>query len=222
MHEDPVYFVVRASGARPRGIAHDARLCRRCRELRGTTLEGWHQPCGCEPVVDDPRAAAHDVARAVELCWACGTVLIGSGSRWSPLHCRWCRRRAVVLNRLAGRVVIPVGRHSLMNGIAVGAAAARDDVAMAAFAVSARTLFGALDAHRKFAARRVAANLRGLGLPADVDVALGDYLAAVSPRREELRAAALAAALGATLGVEIGAAWGPRIEREARAEERRL
>jgi hypothetical protein len=46
--------------------------------------------------------------------------LLASGSRWSPFFCRPCQERVRALNHAVGRLVIPVGRRSMMNGIAAG------------------------------------------------------------------------------------------------------
>ncbi len=40
-------------------------------------------------------------------------------SRWSKLLCQLCFDRARRINGAAGRCVIPVGIHSLMNGVSI-------------------------------------------------------------------------------------------------------
>jgi hypothetical protein len=55
------------------------------------------------------------------LCCTCAAVLCEDRSRWSPLHCAPCRGAVAELNRSAGRLVIPVGKHSIVNGVFVRA-----------------------------------------------------------------------------------------------------
>jgi len=57
------------------------------------------------------------VNRLVDLCWCCGQALISTGSRWSTFFCPICKKFAVNLNEAAGSCVIPIGRHSIANGI---------------------------------------------------------------------------------------------------------
>ena len=40
-----------------------------------------------------------------------------SGSKWSVWFCDACQHRVSTLNGSVGRCVIPIGRHSLMNGV---------------------------------------------------------------------------------------------------------
>jgi hypothetical protein len=42
---------------------------------------------------------------------------VSSGSKWSLFFCEDCKMRVVAHNQGAGRCVIPIGRHSIMNGV---------------------------------------------------------------------------------------------------------
>ena len=55
--------------------------------------------------------------RKIDLCWCCGQALIPTGSRWSTFFCPACKQFAIELNEAAGSCVIPIGRHSIANGI---------------------------------------------------------------------------------------------------------
>lgn len=57
------------------------------------------------------------VNRLVDLCWCCGQALIPTGSRWSTFFCPTCKQYVFELNEAAGSCLIPIGRHSIANGI---------------------------------------------------------------------------------------------------------
>lgn len=64
------------------------------------------------------REALHlDINEVLRICMCCGADVVPSGSKWSPFFCRPCMHLAQDLNRRAGHLVIPIGRHSMMNGI---------------------------------------------------------------------------------------------------------
>ena len=64
-----------------------------------------------------PAPRAGDLNSDAHLCRTCLlTVVIGS-TRWSLYHCADCKPAVVLLNRLARRCVIPIGPHSIMNGV---------------------------------------------------------------------------------------------------------
>ncbi len=79
--------------------------------------------CDGDPPPTDERAALPeprgDYPVAVELCYCCAAELIPSGTRWSSFYCDECRARVRELNECCGVVVIPVGRHSIMNSVSL-------------------------------------------------------------------------------------------------------
>lgn len=92
--------------------------------------EGKEHRCPCDPGGDDWREqewGGHDIAALLDLCNICVRDVMKSGTRWSWRACETCRS---VNNAIAtaingethpGNQILPLGRHSLMNGIAVGA-----------------------------------------------------------------------------------------------------
>lgn len=93
-------------------------VCRVCAELRGdVTVDGVRrrQRCLCEP--REPEWPRYDFNRKHELCHCCAAETIPSGSRWSLFFCEPCKTAIVHLRDQVGRVVIPIGRHTLMNGV---------------------------------------------------------------------------------------------------------
>ncbi len=93
-------------------------LCLVCGELRGP-YDGYDNLCRCDRAIWDrePVPIFGDLANNIHLCWSCVIDVVRSGTRWSPYYCATCRPAVVVLRRLAGRNVVPLGPHSLMNGI---------------------------------------------------------------------------------------------------------
>lgn len=79
------------------------------------------QRCSCLPRAPEEREALwghRDFNTAAELCYACAATLIPSGSRWSRFFCAPCHDDVLERNernKRGGR--IPVGRHSIANGL---------------------------------------------------------------------------------------------------------
>jgi hypothetical protein len=75
----------------------------------------------------------YDIPALLEVCCICARDVVMSGSRWSWYICEICRAvnsaiaTATIGEHHPGNQVIPFGRHSLMNGIAIGPAALEND-----------------------------------------------------------------------------------------------
>ena len=100
-----------------------------CARLRGWA--GRVQGCPCAPADAWPDC---DVSRAQDLCVVCARGTAGGTTRWSWLACTDCRSVERALQDRLGIRVLPLGRHSLMNGVGLRVAAASEAEA-AAFAV---------------------------------------------------------------------------------------
>ena len=112
-------------------------LCRKCLVLRGLFFDSHNgcervQQCGCEP--PEPLWNAFDYNCAAELCRCCASRAIRCGSKWSVFFCDACKGHVVAYNDAAGWKVIPIGRHSLMNGVALRVDDARKGSPRSAFA----------------------------------------------------------------------------------------
>lgn len=84
-----------------------------CLSLHGETPYG-RQSCRCEPQEKWP--GCH-VSRAADLCALCARGLAGGVVRWSWLACDDCRTVERALSGWLGIPVLPLGRHSVMNGV---------------------------------------------------------------------------------------------------------
>jgi hypothetical protein len=169
---------------RPRG---DLLVCGVCARVKGpvpSRTPSWVQLCSCAPTEErrtQPRYG--DFNCWVELCYCCGLNTVPSGSRWSPFHCESCRKRVRSLNYLVGRCAIPVGRHSIMNGVFLGDATQRTHEAFVAFSDQIQTLFTSIDHLSEWARAMVLTNLTVLGYEKGVDVYLDTYLSEAKRRR---------------------------------------
>ncbi|HWW53634.1 MAG TPA: hypothetical protein VNY84_07690 [Acidimicrobiales bacterium] len=110
----------------------DLVICPTCFCLRGPVGDGRLQRCTCERV--DDRWPGYDFNQAWELCHCCGAEVLKSGSRWSLWFCEECNARVLAFNEVAGPRVIPIGRHTMMNGESGDVRGLDDDAAIEAFA----------------------------------------------------------------------------------------
>ena len=148
-------------------------VCGTCHRLRGAVGE-LSQRCRCQPSETWP---GWDISQAKELCRTCGLVALRSGSRWSVWLCDTCKPLAIELNTGVGRVIVPIGPHSLMHGVAYRPDGEHD---ADTFADDLRGLFSAQDRLDSWAGEIVGDNLAALGVPPRTDVALDDYLVLVT------------------------------------------
>ena len=104
----------------------DMMVCSTCFQIYGfgdyisPRFEHW-QKCDCSNKVGMPEDVDEkwrwkDFNKLVELCYCCGKRLVHSGSKWSLFFCEECKWMVVDFDRQYGRVIIPIGRHSLVNG----------------------------------------------------------------------------------------------------------
>lgn len=168
----------------------DFTVCGTCHALRGPIgsvgAVEVRQLCDCaaqEERAAQPRLGDHNTA--FELCRCCGTEALTSGSRWSVWFCQECKDRVRALNQRSGRCVVPIGRHSLMNGVSFDPGA---DESSRAFADQLKTLFDAMGGTEGWARAVVCLNLGAAGLPSDDDIGLDSYLdtvARLAPVKEQ-------------------------------------
>jgi hypothetical protein len=71
------------------------------------------------------------VSRARDLCLVCARGTAGGTTRWSWLACTHCRAVEKALQEWLGMRVLPLGRHSIMNGVALAVATASPEDAEA-------------------------------------------------------------------------------------------
>ena len=95
-------------------------VCLVCGQLRGGHPR--EHRCRCQPRTAQwtLQWAGRDMARDLELCVLCVRDTVTTASRWSWLACNTCRTVSRAMGEANGvRSILPLGRHSLMNGIGV-------------------------------------------------------------------------------------------------------
>ena len=93
-------------------------VCATCCEVRGP-FSGFDNLCECDRTRWDhePMPRAGDLSSNVDFCQSCISALAPGSTRWTSYYCDNCRPQVILLNKLARRCVVPIGPHSIMNGI---------------------------------------------------------------------------------------------------------
>ena len=170
----PVVPDDRGRGRRHRPVVLE--VCVECCGLRGPH-DGHDNLCRCDTAAWDvePVPRCGDLHDNVRLCRSCVTALAPGSSRWSSYFCDACRPRVIGLNREAGRCVVPIGPHSIMNGVFHRVDGPDGDAAIGAFADQLSTLFLNQSALQELTVERTRARLRDIGVR-DGAVSVDDYV----------------------------------------------
>jgi len=137
-----------------------------------------HDLVVCRPCGAIHEADGHDTPSNGALCHACAAATISSGSRFAPLFCATCLPDVREHNAHA-TTPIPVGRHSLVNGVGLNRDTLRDPDAIENFVRAVRGLGDDIDGVTSYARDVVRRNLDVMG--AEDTVPLARYLEAVEP-----------------------------------------
>lgn len=102
-------------------------VCSRCARVYGSAQDVWghsrqvlRQSCDCDGedrTQPGTRWYGYDFNEHTTLCYCCGREPLKSGYKFSVWFCEVCKKQVFAFNKSYGMAVIPVGRHSLMNGI---------------------------------------------------------------------------------------------------------
>ncbi len=160
----------------------DLDVCLECFNLRGS-FEGTEHRCDCVPRDDRwrERVWPHaDIPALVDLCNLCARATMKSGSRYTWLVCDDC----LAVNRTVGSVLgssgrgaLPVGRHSIMNGVRFGGG----DLGDAEISAFAEWFFGLTKVWRRLMdwgpeeAKRLSTVLGNVGETVPLPVWLGRF-----------------------------------------------
>jgi hypothetical protein len=123
-----------------------------------------------------------DFLPPAELCRCCARELLRSGSRFSVWFCARCAPMVRELNAQAGRCVIPIGRHTIMNGVGTKPAREwhREDIED--FFTGAQGLFHAIERLEGWVPVIVRAQCEHIAGGAGDQFTLGRYLDLVAER----------------------------------------
>lgn len=94
----------------------------------GTVGQVYRCDCGRVPkeIVTPPLPKVRPIStwedigktiRRITICTCCGAAVLPAHHRFAPYHCTPCAVRVRSVNALAGQLVVPLGSHSLLNGI---------------------------------------------------------------------------------------------------------
>jgi hypothetical protein len=178
-------------------------VCAGCGEVKGPVRDrdelAW-QFCSCDPPGKrKPRpSSGRDFNRWVDLCHCCELKTISSGRRGSLLQCRECLVKVKRLNVLAGRCVIPISCHSLMNGVELNDPALASTPALEAYTDQIKAFRASCADLSSWAGSVVRAHLEVMGYDAADHVYLDRYL-----RRARQLGLAPANAFRALLGLAL-------------------
>ena len=168
-----------------REFTRDFEVCGICYDVRGPfgwTLHGvtdvHEQRCRCTPGTGSTWRG-FDFNRVAELCRVCGCEVLQSGSKFSIWVCGACKPRVRAVSARLGRLVVPVGRHSIVNGFALSVEPETSDEAIEAFAGRLQLMGGRIERLDGWAQSVVRSNLAEIGRGDAASVPLPDYLDAV-------------------------------------------
>ncbi len=189
-------------------LAARMELCRECLVLRGPFFDSHNgcervQRCGCEP--REPVWNAFDYNCAAELCRCCASRVIRGGSKWSVFFCEACKPHVVAYNGGAGWNVIPIGRHSMMNGVALKTEDARKGSARRAFARGMSEVFDGSGRLERFHRTQVARIDSSIEVPGST-LPVPRYIDHAT--RSQPSASAVFASLVLGMSVEARETWG--------------
>ena len=153
------------------------RICRTCAKLYDDVDDsGQHCACYRRNQLGWP---GYDYNEHTGLCHCCVRETLPSGSRWSVWFCEACKERVLALNRRIGLSVIPIGRHSLMNGVGLSGEAATRRAEAAAFTAGLQSFFGRINDLHEWTRVKLHTNLLRTDLLWAGNPGLDEYLMAV-------------------------------------------
>lgn len=158
----------------------DEHICGHCFEVRYPRCadeHGYVEWCECDRRSQDRRPPTWgDLRSQRRLCWCCAAAKADGGSKWTVHVCKPCQAAIQAANSSVGRLVAPIGVHSLMHGIGHRSNEPLTDAVAAALAVEFNDLFAGVHRawlHGKF---RTAELAHRLGLFGQAAIPLVDYL----------------------------------------------
>jgi hypothetical protein len=153
------------------------RICRKCATLYDDGDDSG-QRCACDRK-DQSSWSGYDYNEHTCLCHCCMRQTLRSGSRWSVWFCQGCKQRVLTLNRRVGLAVIPIGRHSLMNGIGLSGEAATKRSEVDAFTARLNAFFERVNDLYEWTRVKLHTNLLRVDMLWAGDPRLDEYLGAV-------------------------------------------
>lgn len=184
----------------------DLWICATCFGLRGESATHRRQLCSCaspkeHEALSEARYARDGTywTRVAEICRCCGAEVLDAGHKFALWFCGACRGRARAVNEACGRCVIPIGWHSIVNGVYVNPKRLRSLSGATVEADQVNAVFRETGSVWEWGRRVVERQWHRAELPLGQDITVDDYLKAVRSRRVDK--AALFEDLAAARGI---------------------
>ncbi|HEX9260268.1 MAG TPA: hypothetical protein VF855_12070 [Acidimicrobiales bacterium] len=153
-------------------------ICTTCWRLR--TSGGHTDHCHCSYPRRKKSPGEAEGLLACDLCYVCGLGVTRGHSRWRSLLCDHCRPLVRAFNSKHRKLVLPLGIHSVVNGVAYSANPKAPPAATLAelttFTDDLVACFGLVRAASEYGEKLVRDRCEGLGLAGNGDIPLGGYL----------------------------------------------
>ena len=169
------------------------KVCGTCFGLRGETSDR-RQLCSCASS-EDSQAYAEECYRrngsywttVAVICRCCGAEVVDAGYKFSRWYCARCIKTVHEVNEACGFCAIPVGWHSIVNGVYVSPKSCRTEVGATAVADQLNAFFRESGGAWGWGKQVTERQWKRAGLPLDQHVAANDYLTAVWMKRVDKR-----------------------------------
>ena len=168
----------------------DLTICKSCLKPYGQivgSMEINHDPqskwyslnCKCKNEKNEkdgtvnPDKTASELKTAIEFCQCCSMELINFGSKYSVFFCNDCLKLATLYNEFTGKNIIPLGKHSFMNGIMLISPYTRAEAKE--FKIEIKAFFERISLIMDWQKYALFENLYDLGFDLKTDVPISDY-----------------------------------------------
>lgn len=168
----------------------DLLICKTCLKLYGRTArtsdKGKDQGsvshfinCNCrigdaeKKRTVNPKKTDSVVKTTVQFCQCCSMELINFGSKYSSFFCEDCLNLATYYNKISGKNLIPLGKHSLLNGILLVSPYTREEARQ--FNIQIKAFFKRITLIIEWQKYALFENLHDLGFDFKEDIPLSVY-----------------------------------------------
>jgi ribosomal protein S27AE len=166
----------------PAANADDFWVCGRCFMLHGQR-HGRRQLCDCASAADRAvvRAASDSGwTRLQEICRCCAAAVVSASHTFARWFCGECLSRVTEVNKACGTCMIPIGWHSIINGVSISANRSRLLPDLTAAADQLHAFLRESGDTWEWGRQVIEQHWYAAGLPVGGDVPLERYLAAVA------------------------------------------
>jgi hypothetical protein len=179
-----------AGSAAPKMTSGDGiNVCGTCFGLHGQS-GNRRQLCSCASP-EEHRAlsdARYQIAgtywtRIAAICFCCGAQLLKADHHFAIWFCGGCKDRARAVNEACGRCAIPIGWHSIVNGVFIPGNRCKTLIGATGVADELGAFFRETTDMHDWGKQIIERHWRSAGLPINEDVAVDDYLSAVIATR---------------------------------------